>query len=175
MVVQQEQPTSKKPKKPNQALAVIASVLLVLVTIVSAIYASLSSERYLSSGHSSQRRIDMQRLSIAVTEYKKNNSGKLPRDGAYLVEHYITKTSYDHYSSSYSFVDPDGVDYTVSIAGLSNGEEESLPNRSYTMYVLSNAVCDSNASKAKYSSNKNDLVVIYHPSGSYTMCLDIEE
>ncbi len=166
MATKQEQSTNKKSGKPNQALVVIAIVLLVLVCLGGMVALALPSlERSSSSEHNQQRQLDMQVLSNATTEYKRNNNGKAPTDGAYLIKNYIVSKGYD-------FVDPDGVTYSVSFANLSSGETETLPNQSYTMYVLSNAICD-DANKAKHSNNKNDSVVIYHPDRSNTMCLDI--
>lgn len=167
MATKQEQSTNKKSKKPNHTLVVIAIVLAVLVCMgVMVLLALPALERSSSSEHNEQRQLDMMVLSNAVTEYQRNNNGKTPTDGAYLIKNYIT-------GKGYSFVDPDGMAYTVSFANLSSGETETLPNESYMMYVLSNATCDNDALKAKYSSNKNDMVVIYHPNRSNTMCLDI--
>lgn len=167
MTTEQEQSANKKTEKPNQVLVVMVAVLAVLVIMGGIVAFALSSlERSPSSEHNEQRQLDMMVLSNAVTEYKRNNNGKTPTDGAYLIKNYIT-------GKGYSFVDPDSVAYTVSFANLNSGETETLPNESYTMYILNNATCDSDALKAKYSSNKNDMVVIYHPNRSNTMCLDI--
>lgn len=160
-----EHTTNKK--KPNYLLCIGLPVLIGCIVVGAMVLLAMPSlENSPSTEYNKQRRADMVVLANAIVQYRTNNNGKFPTDPVSFKRDYIT-------SRGYSFTDPDGVAYTIDFASLNEGETDDLPSQSYTMYVVTNAVCNDTNNKAEYSSNKNKSVILYHPNKSYTICSEL--
>lgn len=155
-------------KVPNFKLKRIVAILSVIIIVgIIAVYWIEGFSYLMSDSDSNKDKNDniritqMVQLRNAIDEYKKNNLGRMPADDTILIQRYLNN----------DFSDPDGMPYAITFVTLSNGDIEKLPNPNNMMYILNNAVCDSDR-RARYSSSEQDYAIMYHHYGSYTMCID---
>lgn len=144
-----------------KSIVVLLSIAILIGIIAVSWIDSFSGLSKDASTDDDTRRAQAAQLYNAVTEYRKNNIGRMPTDATILIQRYLNN----------DFSDPDGTPYTITFVMLNDGDTERLPNPNNTMYILSNAVCD-NDRQAKYSSSEQNYVVMYHHYGSYAMCVD---
>lgn len=150
----QNSPTTQ-PKNHNHVLIGIIVILALAAFIGLGV---LFVDRYYDNNVEGRQQdtSEMSRLLTAITEYQMNNNGKLPTDAAKLKSDYIRGS----------------FPYTISFTNLNEGETETLPATSGTMYVIKNATC-TNGSQAEYNSLSRRFVIMYHPD-SLTSAICIE-
>lgn len=153
-----KQDTDKVPYFRLKSIVVLLGVAIFIGLLV---LSGVNSLNQYSSEDNDIRKLQMLQLSNAITEFMTNNSGKVPYDSKTLVKNYLNS----------DFSDPDGTPYTLQFITLGSDGTKSLPVASYAVYVLYNAVCDTD-NKAKYSDNKRNYAIMHHAYDSSVICVD---
>ncbi len=144
-----------QPKNRNYILIGVI-VILALIAVIGIVV--LFGNRYEDDVENKKQDIsDMLVLQSAITDYQMSNNGKFPTDAAKLKSDYIRGS----------------FPYPISLTNLNEGETETLPTTSNTMYVIKNAACDNDGKQAIYNSTSRRYVIMYHPEGvASAICIE---